>query len=212
MKNLDKQYLISIKSIFELNTDYSSLTFFLQKLSDRKIANKLINEIMLRNYGKVISEIDDYLHKNDKEPVLYETTDIKAFDFDFINKETIERIKEKIGISSIQLYAVKDRKGNETSLLRHWNNENRFAIIIERDLAKEIKENPKLELDVDKEIIRAKLGYYTKFIIEKYEKYYENHNDYDYNYDDYYDSSNWLADAAGTDDPEVMNDVYWNLD
>lgn len=27
-----------------------------------------------------------------------------------------------------------------------------------------------------------------------------------------YDSSNWLANAAGTDDPEVMRDVYWNLD
>ena len=28
---------------------------------------------------------------------------------------------------------------------------------------------------------------------------------------DYY-SRNWLAEAAGTDDPETMNDVYWNLD
>ena len=34
-------------------------------------------------------------------------------------------------------------------------------------------------------------------------------NDRDY---DYYDNYDWLAEAAGTDDPEVMNDVYWNLD
>lgn len=39
-----------------------------------------------------------------------------------------------------------------------------------------------------------------------------------YNCDDYYEDwardmkSNWLAYAAGSDDPEVMNDVYWNLD
>lgn len=34
-----------------------------------------------------------------------------------------------------------------------------------------------------------------------------------YDHSDYsYDSDNWLRDAAGTDDPEVMNDVYWNLD
>jgi hypothetical protein len=26
------------------------------------------------------------------------------------------------------------------------------------------------------------------------------------------DSNNWLEDVAGSDDPEVMNDVYWNLD
>ena len=27
-----------------------------------------------------------------------------------------------------------------------------------------------------------------------------------------YNDSNWLMDAAGTDDPEIMNDVYWNID
>lgn len=32
---------------------------------------------------------------------------------------------------------------------------------------------------------------------------------YDYREESY---DNWLADAAGTDDPETMNDVYWNLD
>jgi hypothetical protein len=31
-------------------------------------------------------------------------------------------------------------------------------------------------------------------------------------YEDRYDENNWLAEAAGTDDPETMNDVYWNLD
>lgn len=29
---------------------------------------------------------------------------------------------------------------------------------------------------------------------------------------DEYDSRNWLSDASGTNDPETMNDVYWNLD
>ncbi len=31
-------------------------------------------------------------------------------------------------------------------------------------------------------------------------------------YEDRYDENNWLEDAAGTNDPETMNDVYWNLD
>jgi hypothetical protein len=39
-------------------------------------------------------------------------------------------------------------------------------------------------------------------------KYSSNSSNYDY---DYY-SRNWLAEAAGTSDPETMNDVYWNLD
>ncbi|MEY8867924.1 hypothetical protein AB9K24_00355 [Meridianimaribacter flavus] len=38
-------------------------------------------------------------------------------------------------------------------------------------------------------------------------------DNYQYQHDDYYyDPDDWLRDAAGTDDPEVMNDVYWNLD
>lgn len=27
-----------------------------------------------------------------------------------------------------------------------------------------------------------------------------------------YNNSNWLSETAGTDDPEIMNDVYWNID
>ncbi len=33
-----------------------------------------------------------------------------------------------------------------------------------------------------------------------------------YREDEYYNETNWLSEAAGTDDPETMNDVYWNLD
>lgn len=31
-------------------------------------------------------------------------------------------------------------------------------------------------------------------------------------YEPFYSSGDWLIDAAGTDDDETMNDVYWNLD
>ena len=34
----------------------------------------------------------------------------------------------------------------------------------------------------------------------------------DYIYYDNNDSDYWLVEAAGTDDPEIMRDVYWNLD
>jgi hypothetical protein len=38
--------------------------------------------------------------------------------------------------------------------------------------------------------------------------YYESYG----NYNSGYDSNNWLADAAGSDDPEVMSIAYWNMD
>lgn len=47
--------------------------------------------------------------------------------------------------------------------------------------------------------------------IYKYESI--NSNNSKEGYVDYdHENSNWLAEAAGTDDPETMNDVYWNLD
>ena len=39
-----------------------------------------------------------------------------------------------------------------------------------------------------------------------------NHHDSRDDYTDSYDSNNWLSDAAGSDDPDVMSDAYWNLD
>jgi hypothetical protein len=210
MNNLDKQYLISIKSIFELRTGFSSLSYLLDKLSDKQLVNTISNEFKLMNYGKVILAIDNYLFEKFTNTPLFEKTDIKMFDFENISQETIDTIKQKIGLEKLELLIVKDNEGKETSLLRHWDNPNRFEVIIERELFDEIKENTELELNVVKEIILVNLGYYTKFTIEKHIEYQDN-NDYDYNYNAY-NSSNWLADSAGTDDPEVMNDVYWNLD
>ena len=43
---------------------------------------------------------------------------------------------------------------------------------------------------------------------------YDPYNDV-YNYDAYAPYRNdydWLSEIAGTNDPEVMNDVYWNMD
>ncbi|HRN40723.1 MAG TPA: hypothetical protein PK649_01465 [Vicingus sp.] len=53
----------------------------------------------------------------------------------------------------------------------------------------------------------------TEEMHERFEKseplYISRHYD---NYDDGYDSSNWLSDAAGSDDPEIMSLAYWNMD
>ena len=45
-----------------------------------------------------------------------------------------------------------------------------------------------------------------------YEGYYDAYNEDYSNYSWYYEDYNWLSEVAGTDDPEVMNDVYWNID
>lgn len=34
----------------------------------------------------------------------------------------------------------------------------------------------------------------------------------EYDNREFYSDENWLEEASGTNDPETMNDVYWNLD
>ena len=53
--------------------------------------------------------------------------------------------------------------------------------------------------------------------LKKMLSFYKNESNNSHNttqiYEDYrQENMNWLAEAAGTDDPETMNDVYWNLD
>lgn len=67
-------------------------------------------------------------------------------------------------------------------------------IVNERDL---------LKLEVIN--LKKMLSYYKNKDTKSYSKS-EIHQDYEQ------ENTNWLAEAAGTDDPETMNDVYWNLD
>jgi len=52
-------------------------------------------------------------------------------------------------------------------------------------------------------------GYYFN---DNYQKMEFNHRPIKHVVCDDYDPDDWLIDAAGSDDPEMMNDAYWNLD
>lgn len=138
---------------------------------------------------------------------------LKKFDFDRLENITINEIKAKLHILSLTLNVAKDKNGFPTNYLRHWNNEERYSIIIEKNLVEKIKDNYEIRLEIEKTIKNTELGYYTFFkIIEYFETEYFDDDLRDVYDDYYYNTSNWLSDAAGTNDPEVMNDVKWNLD
>lgn len=74
---------------------------------------------------------------------------------------------------------------------------------IENELKREIQANNETDKNLLKEqIINLQKSYYLNSIKEKNIK----HKSYTPNDND------WLSNASGTDDPETMNDVYWNLD
>ena len=223
MQSKDKQYLLSIKSYIELKKtfmnqmDYSSLIFILAKVSDHDFVDKIINEIQMMNYGKVSLMIDNYLYDNHEYSPLFEAYDIKQFDFDYINNVTIDEIKDRIGVERINLYKIKDDAGNTLQYLKHWENDERFSIVIHEQLIYKIKNNPNTNLNVKKELICANLGYYTKFTINEAGKGKEYVNDdfIDWNDDPYmfgdhrYDKSeNPYIDFFGEGDE--ANDAYSN--
>jgi hypothetical protein len=58
------------------------------------------------------------------------------------------------------------------------------------------------------------LRYYGKIeeMHERFESSTNYHDEDNNNYDDNYDSNNWLADAAGSNEAEDMSVAYWNMD
>ena len=90
----------------------------------------------------------------------------------------ISEVKEKVGISQFQLNVSTDASGEPTvdketgvigGWLRHWDNDNRVAVSIAKELMLEIKEDPTIgTLGIQKEIRSAELGDYVAYRIVKY--------------------------------------------
>lgn len=215
--------LIAIKSIFELNQGYNNLNVLLSKISDKYLAQRIINEVKRRNFGNITLIIEKYLFDNVQHTVTYDLNDIRQFDFDYIENTELNHIKAKLGLTELNLNKVETAEGNETNYYRHWDNLNRFAIVLEKNLVQEIKTNPEINLNLIKELVVAKLGYYTKFTIEKYDPNIAKVNasrDYDeydrQTYEDY--NGSYAQDYGGYSDQQINDifdgdpDLYWNID
>lgn len=111
---------------------------------------------------------------------------------------------------------------NTNPLYIKWCVENIDWFVTEDELLKEVlKSNNRLTIVIDdetKEIQLVDSSLKTLEINNNKIIKYDSYDECDTYSNDYYDdwtqdmSSNWLTYAAGTDDPETMNDVYWNLD
>lgn len=82
---------------------------------------------------------------------------------------TLAQIKSKLGISQLELTTANDSTGAPTQWLRHWDNDNRVAVSIHKDLAKELKSNPSItSLAVQTEQKNGEQGPYIAHRIIKY--------------------------------------------
>lgn len=169
----------------------------------------------LKNNNLTLTDLTNKVGQLEKmKRTFFDEDLIKRFDFESLEGLTIEEIKKELNVPILNLNSVKNLEGEKTDYFRHWDNDNRFAVVIKNDLLEKVKANKDLVLSLEKNIKMANLGYYTNFLIVEYDdtEYFDSYDERDVYDDYYYDKNNWLEDAAGTNDPETMNDVFWNLD
>lgn len=82
---------------------------------------------------------------------------------------TLAQVKSKLGIGQLELHTATDNAGNKTDWFRHWDNDNRIAVSIHKDLVAELKTNSNItSLSVQTEQRVGEQGPYTAHRIVKY--------------------------------------------
>lgn len=82
---------------------------------------------------------------------------------------TIQEIKTQLSIPSLQLNTAKDINDQPTQWMRHWDNENRVAVSIHKELLAEIKADKTISsLGLQKEERTGEKGSYMAYRIVKY--------------------------------------------
>lgn len=82
---------------------------------------------------------------------------------------TLAQIKEKVGVNQLELNTSNDADGNPTDWMRHWDNDNRVAVSIHKDLVEDIKKDANIaSLGLQTETRTGEQGDYTAYRIVKY--------------------------------------------
>jgi hypothetical protein len=78
----------------------------------------------------------------------------------------ISEIKASVGVKVLELRTATTEAGADTDWMRHWDNDNRVAVSIHKDLVKDLKGDPGIAtLGLQKEIRTTSKGSYTAFRI-----------------------------------------------
>ena len=166
----DYNILEIIKSALELKKNNIFLNSLIPQISDNKLHFELKNELARNNYGSALTLVDNYLFNNTTNVYSYYSSDIKQFEFDFIENLSIKEIKIKLETKTFNLNTMINEKGDRLDYFSHWDNVNRFMVVIKKKYVEKIKHNLDRKLNITKEINIGKLGYYTKFSITDYEE------------------------------------------
>jgi hypothetical protein len=201
--------LIAIKSIIELN--YNDAEFlnnhiqltnkYISKIKDVDLSKKIKNQLHLKNFGKTLLIIDDYLYDNysmEKKfySTIYNKLDIKQFTFDFFGGTNAD-IKILIDVKTLHLNRI-----FSSEYFRHWDNLNRVTIIINESIIQNVKSNKDITLFAYKSIKNGRLGYYTRIDIVKKLRTPKTNS---YSGTSYQNNQDWYMDAYENDESNLWN-------
>jgi len=82
---------------------------------------------------------------------------------------TLAQIKEKVGMSSLELNTATDKDNNPTPWMRAWDNDTRTAVSIHKELVEELKADANISsLGLQTEKRTGDKGEYTAYRIVKF--------------------------------------------
>jgi len=88
--------------------------------------------------------------------------------FNFNNPISIEELKSILGIEVFKLNTIKDNNGLPTNFFRHWDEKRRIDVILNKNLAIKIKENPEFLLSIDESVKKGVKGEYLRILINEF--------------------------------------------
>lgn len=207
MKDKHVVILNAIKSLLELGyiASYNKeINLFLKNIEFVDLKTSLINQIRRKNIGKAIDIIDTFLYDNTKKSHLFNEFDIRLFDFNFLEGMNLTQIISKIEVETLNFSANKDNPGSLN--FRHWENNGRFQILIEKSLLEKINTNENMLLYLSKAKNASDKGYYTSFEILDNEDLYDDGSDENDSYDNGVDWDLWNDDL----DSDQQDPDFWN--
>lgn len=82
---------------------------------------------------------------------------------------TLQEVKAKVGVEKFELNTAMDAQGAPTDWVRHWDNDNRVAVSLAKDLLALIQKDPAIStLGIQTEIRSGAQGDYTAHRIVSY--------------------------------------------
>jgi len=82
---------------------------------------------------------------------------------------TLNEVKAKVGVSQLELNTDTDADNNPTDWMRRWDNDNRVAVSIHKDLVGELQADSNINsLGLQTETRKGDKGDYTAYRIVKY--------------------------------------------